>query len=299
MRVVLATALVLLAFAIVHATGCLRTTAFQCSDSTDCARGGGPGVCEPTGFCSFDDGNCNGGRRYGELSGPFAGQCIGGEVTPDAPPFDPDAPDAPDAPMVAPFCDAAGEPTLVGCWEFENTFTDASGANDGIGTGTSFAAGQLGMGAVLVAASHIAVADSLSLTSPSISIEGWINPTALPGVGTRQGIFDNEGQYGLFLQPGGLQCINVVATVALVPGVFTHVACTYDGTTGRLYVNGSEVAVMGGGAPLGAGDNTGSAIAGNSPANDTLVGVIDQLRIWNVARTAQQICTAAGKTVCP
>ena len=29
------------------------------------------------------------------------------------------------------------------------------------------------------------------------------------------------------------------------------------------------------------------------------IGAIDQLRVWNVARTAQQICTAAGKVTCP
>ena len=32
---------------------------------------------------------------------------------------------------------------------------------------------------------------------------------------------------------------------------------------------------------------------------ETLVGMIDQVRVWNAARTAAQICTAAGKPSCP
>ena len=68
-------------------TGCLKAATFACTDNTQCARGGGAGVCETTGFCSFDDPACDGGRRYGDLSGPLANQCVGGEMT-DARPFD-------------------------------------------------------------------------------------------------------------------------------------------------------------------------------------------------------------------
>lgn len=90
-----------LAVVIVTVIGCLKTASFSCTDSSDCVRGGGGGVCEPTGFCSFDDATCEGGRRYGDLSGSLAGQCVGGEVAPDAPPM----PDSPDA---APNCFGSG-----------------------------------------------------------------------------------------------------------------------------------------------------------------------------------------------
>lgn len=72
--------------------GCLRSTQFRCAEDSDCARGGAIGRCESVGYCSFDDASCDGGRRYGELSGPYAGQCIG-----DTTPMDDAGVDAPDA----------------------------------------------------------------------------------------------------------------------------------------------------------------------------------------------------------
>lgn len=54
-----------------------------------------------------------------------------------------------------------------------------------------------------------------------------------------------------------------------------------------------------GAAPLGVGDTLGTVIAGNSPSGEQLIGTIDQMRMWNVARTAAQICTAAGLATCP
>ena len=59
---------------------------FVCDSNEDC-QGALDGRCESTGFCSFPDGQCPDGRRYGELSGPFSQQCVG---TP--PPVDGDVP---------------------------------------------------------------------------------------------------------------------------------------------------------------------------------------------------------------
>jgi hypothetical protein len=67
----------LLLLACVAATAsCLRQTEFKCITDTDCSSSGA--VCESTGYCSFADTQCPDGRRYGELSGSYAGQCVGG-----------------------------------------------------------------------------------------------------------------------------------------------------------------------------------------------------------------------------
>ena len=60
------------------AGGCLRTTTFQCGDSSQCVANGLQGTCEPNSFCAFPDGNCVSGLRYGGLSGAVAGQCVDG-----------------------------------------------------------------------------------------------------------------------------------------------------------------------------------------------------------------------------
>lgn len=60
--------------------GCLRQTAFRCDTDADC----GNGTCEAVGYCSFVDDSCPDGRRYGSLSGPHAGSCVGATDMPDA-----------------------------------------------------------------------------------------------------------------------------------------------------------------------------------------------------------------------
>lgn len=50
--------------------------AFECSLDTQCGAGG---RCS-SGYCSFPDGDCPSGFRYGELSGPSSGQCVGGDM---------------------------------------------------------------------------------------------------------------------------------------------------------------------------------------------------------------------------
>lgn len=71
----------LLLVLIASAAGCLRNTEFQCMVDGDCSASGS--VCETTSYCSFVDTECTSGRRYGELSGPFANQCVGDQTTLD------------------------------------------------------------------------------------------------------------------------------------------------------------------------------------------------------------------------
>lgn len=66
---------------LVALTGCVRGGAsFTCATDGDCVLGGIAGRCESVGFCSFPDGTCADGSRFGGLSGPFANQCVGTAV---------------------------------------------------------------------------------------------------------------------------------------------------------------------------------------------------------------------------
>jgi Tol biopolymer transport system component len=64
--------------------------AFVCSTSDQCTSGG---ICQPAGFCSFDDPTCQSGQRYGAASGELGGVCVGAE--PDGGPVTPCSPDKP------------------------------------------------------------------------------------------------------------------------------------------------------------------------------------------------------------
>ena len=85
--VLLASFAALAVLVIAAGSGCLGSDQFKCSTNVDCTRAAAQGRCEAVGFCSFEDANCEGGRRFGDLSGPFASQCI--------PPIDAPPPDAP------------------------------------------------------------------------------------------------------------------------------------------------------------------------------------------------------------
>src|ERR1041384_7471469 len=82
---------VIATLAAVVVAGCSpHATSFTCTGDPSCGPGG---TCELNGFCSFADSTCSSGRRYGDLGGPSAGQCVGEQLPPDA---GPDAP-PPDA----------------------------------------------------------------------------------------------------------------------------------------------------------------------------------------------------------
>ncbi len=64
---------------------CDRREPYACASSDQCVSGGAQGVCEPTGFCSFGDPSCEGGRRYEpNAGGGVGGACV--EVDAGIPP---------------------------------------------------------------------------------------------------------------------------------------------------------------------------------------------------------------------
>jgi alpha-tubulin suppressor-like RCC1 family protein len=68
-------------------TGCRYARTFSCEIDEDCRRATDPGLCEPTGYCSFTDTACASGRRYDDLaSSEYAGKCVD-----DVMPMQPDA----------------------------------------------------------------------------------------------------------------------------------------------------------------------------------------------------------------
>ena len=80
------------------------------------------------------------------------------------------------------------------------------------------------------------------------------------------------------------------STSNMVANQFTHLACTWDGTTVRLYINGalsnSATRVV---TPVG---NTSSLFVGQFGGNsDRLDGTIDEMRVYNQALTQAQIQT--------
>ncbi|MGB7218885.1 MAG: LamG-like jellyroll fold domain-containing protein, partial [Vicinamibacterales bacterium] len=192
------------------------------------------------------------------------------------------------------------------------TVADLSGAgNTGTisGTGTWTATGKYG-GALQFNGTNtlvtVANAASLALTT-GMTVEAWVMPAATLS-GWRTILHKNVDRFYLFASSdtntpaaggtfaGGNQ--NTVAPSALAANVWTHLAGTFDGATVRLYVNGVQVASQAQTTPLTT--STGTLQIGGSGYGEYFNGWIDELRVYNRARTAleiqQDMLTAVGNT---
>lgn len=233
------------------------------------------------------------------MSGGDAGSDAGG-VLPDAP--------GPDATRST-FCDPITG--LIACYEFDGDARDGSGNNlNASTTGVTFVPGHAGMAMQVDGNSSATVDPTILVNADSVTIEAWIRPTQLPSSEPPQpaNILDVDQQYAFVLNddgtltcdlhpnPGKFSTAKPSGTVAI--NQWTHVACTYDGNdTARIYINGLLKATNSDGGDLNKGGH-GIGIAQNYPMGQHLIGMIDQLRLLNIARSAADICVDSGHTLC-
>jgi len=147
--------------------------------------------------------------------------------------------------------------------------------------------------------SRLSVANSATLNiTNALTIESWIN-----AVGTgRRTIVSKDSvtgflQYELLVNANNLLEFNLFTSTAYhsllsrvnVPAGFTHVAATFDGSTARLLINGNIVMDTVLAASTILPQNYGVTIGNSNDATTAFLGTIDEVRIWNVARTPNQI----------
>jgi hypothetical protein len=146
-----------------------------------------------------------------------------------------------------------------------------------------------------------------------LTLEAWIHPTGdTAGLAM---ILAKEGEYWLARHPDGRLVYALknaspgwvaVATSAVAPaGAWSHVALVYDPAAGeaRLYLNGEPADIRAASGPLG----------DHHPEQDELWigarmlnggggyfhGLIDEVRIWGIARTGARIAAAYDGVVAP
>ena len=93
----------------------------------------------------------------------------------------------------------------------------------------------------------------------------------------------------------------VTGSTTITNGVWHHAAATYDGTTWRLYLDGNLEATLVAGQPP-AFDTIqhaaiGAALDSAGNREGAFLGVIDEVRIWNVARNSTEIGGTMNSTV--
>lgn len=217
---------------------------------------------------------------------------------------------------------AKGLPSgLVGLWHFDETSgttaTDSSGTNDGtltnMNTPDCWDSGMFGNALSFDGSDdYVQVADNLSLDiTTAITIEAWINPTTLGILGTLDRYryivskrLENVANYGFRLNGERLEFYYKGLTGwqvwqsdldVISLGLWQHVAVAFTFSSGSvaLYVNGVPVngswtfgsgfeAVMANDYPL----RIGALYEGKLLPFD---GMIDEVRIWNIALLSEDI----------
>jgi Concanavalin A-like lectin/glucanases superfamily len=204
---------------------------------------------------------------------------------------------------VSTFCDPIDG--LIACYEFDNSTLDATANHlDATPVNVMYGMGQVNSALQIAANSSATVAASNKFDVTEVTIEAWVKPTSLPAGGKFAVVLDVDNQYALWINDNGtLSCdlhgaTRVTSTTAVATMMWNHVACTYDRSIARIYLNGGLA-----GSRNGSGDLTRSApamaIGGNSPSGSPMIGLIDELRLLSVARSGPLLCSDAGQTNCP
>ena len=141
------------------------------------------------------------------------------------------------------------------------------------------------------------------------TIEGWVK---LNAIGAWHGVIDKGNtnnnalhDYGLEVDnTGHVWCIlgngtssqNVVSAATLTAGVFTHLACSWDGTNFRIIINGVQDQSIG--QTVVPASNTNPLYLGQfGGGNDFMNGVLDDVRIYNISLTTAQIAADSATPV--
>jgi len=144
----------------------------------------------------------------------------------------------------------------------------------------------------------------------AVTAEAWVMPTSADGgvVGV-WGAGGLDDKFLLYFDGGkprarivrdGIQGTTNAIGAVLAPGAWYHLAMTYDGVTLRLYVNAGEVASTAGAGtlPLTTDRDLRFGVEDIIVGQESyLDGVIDEVRVWDVARSPTDLATFMNQTV--
>jgi chitodextrinase len=156
--------------------------------------------------------------------------------------------------------------------------------------------------------SLVRIPDSASLDlTTGMTLEAWIRPSAISGLWRTVIIKEMPGElaYALYAKGDTSAPVGIVntgaeqfarGTTTLSTRGWQHLAATYDGSVGRLYVNGTQVSSVATSGPALA-SNGNLDIGGNNVWREWFNGLIDDVRVYNRALSAAELKTDMATAV--
>ncbi len=157
---------------------------------------------------------------------------------------------------------------------------------------------------------YVSVPNTLnaSFTGNQITLEGWFNLTTAGGgnpmlIGEA---FNGDGKITFCMYRNGQNInagffngswVQVTSSSAIALNTWTHIAATYDQTAIRIYINGVLNASLNANQALPTGSEVWFLGKRWDGTTEMFSGIMDELRIWNVARTQAQIQESMNSTV--
>ena len=187
--------------------------------------------------------------------------------------------------------------TPLGFWPLDGNADDVSGNNrNGSEVGNpTYPAAQNNTG--LRANGDYITVESDPFDGSTFTLMTWINPDNVSS-GWRAiiekdrskpdwyGLFQNGNRLHIRWSPTGTA---TPTTITLVPGVFSHVAATFDGTSVKLYVNGVLKHTGAGTAATPTTSDGQLRIGINGSGGEAFQGIIDEVKIFAEALDATEI----------
>lgn len=209
-----------------------------------------------------------------------------------------------DGAQARPFCDREN-PDLRLCMTFEESAMDESGSGIVVDTmeDLGFGPGKVGAAVQLTASSAIHVTESTALdVTTALTMEAFVFVAQMPA--NRAGIMDNNGQWGMWvgsnMRPYCTMSGSTVSGPTIATGQWTHIACTFDNLTFRIYVDGALFGTVNRQVPAPTTGVDGMNLGQDctpAGADDPLSGALDEVRIWASPRNDAQIAAAATRAM--
>ncbi|MFC1805738.1 LamG-like jellyroll fold domain-containing protein [Planctomycetota bacterium] len=209
----------------------------------------------------------------------------------------------------APLAPLAIDKPLVAYWTFDEAFGQACQDASGHGHEASPARpaslkrvqGVFGAGLEFKGRHMLQVPGKPDFSkTPRIALSAWVKPTAFEQYneifrkedGNNRVLFAFQGRMtilSLGLNVGGyLELDAPIRPKQVMDGQWHHCAATFDGQTMRVYLDGQEIGSLKRPGTIAAGGSAPGCI-GSSNGGECFQGIMDDLRIYSQALTAQEV----------